>query len=134
MGASFQKKFPATQLELQEGKAKISLKVDSSYHHAGGAMHGFVYFRILDEVTYFAAMTYEKEYFYLTKSFNIRFTRPFQEGLIVAESEEIKYNGDEVIVTGSLYNEEGTVLATGEGVFKKSKIKLSPEIGYRLDQ
>lgn len=134
LGASFQPKFPGTEMELWPGKAEIRMDVDSSYHHAAGSMHGYVYFRMLDEVCYFAAMTFEKEFYYVTRSFNIDFTRPFKEGKIIARSEGITRNGTDIIVTGSLYDENGKVLAKGKGVFAKSRINLSSDIGYRLDQ
>ena len=134
LGASFQKKFPGTEMELWPQKAEIRLPVDSSYHHAAGSMHGYVYFRMLDEVCYFAAMTMEKEFYYLTRSFSIDFIRPFQDGMIIAKSGEITYHERDIIVKGSLYDSQGKVLATGEGVFTKSKLRLDPEIGYRHNQ
>ena len=133
MGANIQKKYPGIDLEIKKGYAKISLPVDESYHHAGGYLHGSVYFRLLDDVCYFAAMSEETSNFYVTKSFSIRFFRPFQKGLVVAEASEIKWIDDEFEVKGYLYNEEGKKIAEGEGIFSKSTYKLDPKIGYRLD-
>ena len=133
MGANIQNKYPGIDLEIKKGYAKISLPVDESYHHAGGYLHGSVYFRLLDDVCYFAAMSEERDNFYVTKSFSIRFFKPFKEGLVIAEASDIKWKEDEFEVKGYLYNELGEKIAEGEGIFSKSTYKLDPEIGYRLD-
>ena len=130
--ALIQKKYPGIHLEIKHQFAKITLPIDESYHHAGHNMHGSVYFRLLDDVSYFAAMSEEKEYFYVTRSFNITFIRPFEKGLVTAISDEIKWVDGDFIASATLYNEAGKKLAVGEGVFSKSKTKLNPEVGYRL--
>jgi uncharacterized protein (TIGR00369 family) len=133
MGAEIQNKYPGIHLEIEKGSAKITLPVDNSYHHAGGSMHGSVYFRLLDDVCYFAAMSEEMTYFYVTKSFTIQFFRPFYTGLVTAKTTDIKFSGNTFHAKGTLYDEEGNKLAIGEGVFSKSTYKLDPKIGYRLD-
>ena len=132
LGAEVQKKYPGIQLEIQNNAAAVSLDVDSSYHHAGGYLHGSVYFRILDDACYFAFMSNEKEYFYVTRSFTIDYLRPYKEGRIIAKSTEIRRVGDDYHVDGIVYSEEGKELAKGTGIFSKSRVKLNPEIGYRL--
>lgn len=133
MSAEIQNKYPGIDLEIEKGFAKITLPIDNSYHHAGGYLHGSVYFRLLDDVCYFAAMSEELTYFYVTKSFNIRFFKPFQNGLIIAKSLEIKYSEKSFHAKGALYDEEGNKLAEGEGIFSKSTYRLDPKIGYRMD-
>jgi uncharacterized protein (TIGR00369 family) len=131
-GARLHQKFPGIHLHIEKRFARITLPIDESYHHAGGFMHGAIYFKLLDDVCYFAAMSEEEKHFYVTSSFSIRYLRPFKSGLIIAESAEITWLEDEFHVSGVLRNEEGKILAEGEGVFKKSRYELDPSIGYRL--
>lgn len=132
-GALLHDKFPDIKLSIKKNYARITLPIDKSYHHAGGYMHGAIYFKLLDDVCYFAAMSEELEHFYVTSSFNIRYQRPFKEGLIIAESLDVKWLEDEFHVSGVLHTEDGKQLAEGEGVFKKSRYKLDASVGYRLD-
>lgn len=131
--APIQKKFPGIDLKIKKLQAEITLPIDESYHHAGGSLHGAIYFRLLDDVCYFAAMSEETEYFYVTKTFSIQFFRSIQKGLMIAKSEEIKFDGKDFFASGSIYNEEGIKLASGSGVFTKVSVKLDPSIGYKLD-
>ncbi len=131
--APIQKKFPGIDLKIKKLKAEITLPIDESYHHAGGSLHGAVYFRLLDDVCYFAAMSEETEYFYVTKTFSIQFYRPIQNGLMIARSEEIKFEGNEFTASGTIYNEKGEKLASGSGVFSKVSVKLDPKVGYKID-
>lgn len=133
LGAEIQNKYPGIQMKIESNYAEITLDIDESYHHAGGYLHGSVYFRLLDDVCYFAAMSNEREYFYVTKSFSITFFRPFKKGMMKAVSEIIKMEDDEFFASGSIYDERGKKLASGEGIFSKSTLKLDPSIGYRLD-
>jgi uncharacterized protein (TIGR00369 family) len=133
MSARIQKKYPGIHLTVDKRHAMISLPVDESYHHAGGYMHGSVYFRLLDDVCYFAAMSEELNHFYVTSEFSIQFFRPLKNGIIRAESNEIKWLENEFHVKGTLYNEEGKKLASGSGIFKKSRYQLDESVGYRLD-
>jgi len=131
--APIQKKFPGIDLKIKKLEAEITLPIDESYHHAGGSLHGAIYFRLLDDVCYFAAMSEETEYFYVTKTFSIQYYRPMKKGLMIARSEQIKFEGDEFTASGSIYNEEGKKLASGSGVFSKIPVKLDPAIGYKID-
>jgi len=56
-----------------------------------------------------------------------------QKGLMIAKSEEIRFEGKDFFASGSIYNEEGKKLASGSGVFTKVSVKLDPSIGYKID-
>jgi uncharacterized protein (TIGR00369 family) len=132
-GAKWHQHFPGLKLSIQKQYAKITLPIDENYHHAGNYMHGAVYFKLLDDVCYFAAMSEEYTHFYVTSSFTIHYQRPFKKGLIIAESGEINWFKDEFHVKGILRSEDGKMLAEGEGIFKKSRYTLDPSIGYKID-
>ena len=124
--ASIQKLYPGIDLKVTENEAIITLPTGQQFHHAGGSMHGSVYFRLLDDACYFAAMSRVKDYFILTKSFNIEFIRPHVEGKITAKGKLSKEENGEFYCVGELFNEAGKVIATGSGVFVRNR-KLSLE-------
>lgn len=122
--------FPNSTLEVGEGTSKIVLPVIPAYHHALGGMHGCIYFKLLDDASYFAAASIEFDFFLLTKSFSIQFLRPFSEGLVHAEGKFLGEQGKDYIAEASLFCESGKVLAKGTGTFAKSSTRLIEVLAY----
>ena len=69
-----------------EGAARISFDVDSTYHHAAGAAHGTIYFKMLDDAAFYAANTLVTDRFLLTTSFNLHFTHPLKAGRVAYQA------------------------------------------------
>jgi len=124
--APIQKLYPGIDLKVTENEAVITLPAGKSFHHAGGSLHGSVYFRLLDDACYFAAMEQVKDYFMLTKNFNVEFKRPHVEGKITAKGKLIREKNGEFYCEGELFNEAGKIIATGSGVFVRNR-KLNLE-------
>jgi len=111
--------------------AEIGLTISEKYFHALGAIHGSVYFKLLDDAAFFAVNSMVEDVFVLTTSFNINLIRPANRGVLKAIG-ELRYSSENLFVAQSrLLNEEGKEIAFGTGNFAKSKIKLSEEIGYK---
>jgi len=116
---------------ISEGYAEIGLEISEKYFHALGAIHGSVYFKLLDDASYFAVNSIVEDVFVLTTSFNINLIRPANQGLIKAIG-KVKYKSRNLFVAEStLYNEEGKEIAFGTGNFAKSKIALSDIASYK---
>lgn len=122
--------FAGTQLEIGDGRAEITFTVDDRFHHAAGGMHGAIYFRMMDDTAYFAAASHITDAFLVTKEFKVDLRRPFSEGRLRCEGEILKEDESGIIAKATLYNEEGKVLSTGEGLFVRSKRSLSDIPGY----
>ena len=118
--APIQKLYPGIDLKVTKNEAVITLPTGESYHHAGGSMHGSVYFRLLDDACYFAAMSRVKDYFILTKNFNIEFKRLHIDGKIMAKGKLIKEDNGEYYCEGELFNEAGKIIASGSGTFVRN--------------
>lgn len=117
-------------IKISEGLAQIELKISEKYFHALGAIHGSVYFKLLDDAAFFAVNSIVKDAFVLTTSFNINLIRPAHKGVITAVG-KIKFKSKNLFVAEStLYNDDGKEIAFGTGNFAKSKIELSEKIGY----
>ena len=99
-----------------EGQARIVFDIDPAYHHAAGAAHGTVYFKMLDDAAFYAANTMVTDRFLLTTSFNLHFTHPVKAGRVVAEARLVDGDGEEI--------------GRGTGTFMRSRIPLSGLEGY----
>ena len=123
--------YTSTKAKISKEKALISIEIEEKYFHALGAIHGSVYFKLLDDACYFAVSSIVEDVFVLTTSFNIHFTKPVSSGKIEAVG-KVRFKSKNLFTAeAALYNENGDEIAFGTGDFAKSKIALSPEIGYK---
>lgn len=123
--------FDTTTCFISQGKAEISLMVVPKYFHALNAIHGSVYFKLLDDAAFFAVNSIVEDVFVLTKSFNIHFKRPVSEGKIIAKGEVTQTGPTSYEAKAELLNASGKIVGYGSGEFVKSKTELTPEIGYK---
>ena len=123
--------FNSTSCNIKEGEAEIGLIISEKYFHALGATHGSVYFKLLDDVCFFAVQSLVEDVFVLTTSFNINLIRPVSSGSIKAVGKVKFLSKDLFVAEASLFNSEGKEIGFGTGNFTKSKIVLSEEIGYK---
>ena len=122
--------FDTTDCYIELETATVSLDISDKYFHALGAIHGSVYFKLLDDAAFFAVQSIVEDVFVLTTSFNTNLIRPVSSGKIKAIG-EIRFKSPNLFVAESrLYNDAGKEIAFGTGNFAKSKIKLSKKIGY----
>ena len=68
----------------EPGRSVIEFTVDEKVFHAAGAVHGTVYFKMLDDAAFYAANSLVSDRFLLTTGFNLLFTRPLRGGLVRA--------------------------------------------------
>jgi uncharacterized protein (TIGR00369 family) len=123
--------YKTTTVSIGEEKAQIQLSIEPKYFHALGAIHGSVYFKLLDDAAFFAVNSIVKDVFVLTTNFNINLIRPESKGVITAIG-KVKFKSRNVFIAeSSLVNETGKEIAFGTGHFAKSKIELTEEIGYK---
>lgn len=118
-------KFYSPQIIVTEGKCEIEVEVKEDFFHAANAVHGSVYFKMLDDAAFFAANSVVKDVFVLTASFETKFLRPINQGKLIAKGELLKNLGNKLEARAKLYDLEGNLIATGTGWFVKSKINLT---------
>jgi uncharacterized protein (TIGR00369 family) len=119
-----------------EGTARITFDVDPSVFHAAGAVHGTLYFKMLDDAAFYAANTLVTDRFLLTTSFNLHFSKPIREGRVVAEGRWVSGRRRVLVAESRLVDSEGEEVGRGTGTFMRSRIALSGLAGYShpLDQ
>ena len=86
---------------------------------------------LMDDAAFFAANSLVEEVFLLTVSFNIYLLRPIVDGILEAHGRVTHRTGRLFFAESSAVAQDGTVIATGSGTFMRSRILLTPEIGYR---
>jgi uncharacterized protein (TIGR00369 family) len=122
----------APKLHIPErGVAELRMTVRPDFHHAAHAAHGAVYFKVLDDATFFAANSIVEDVFVLTVSFNLYLTRPVSEGEIIGRGRVVSRSKRLYLAEGVLEDSRGREIARGSGAFMPSTVPLSEDIGYR---
>lgn len=113
------------------GVAHIDFEADASVYHAAGAVHGTLYFKMLDDAAFYAANSLVSDRFLLTTSFNLLFTRPIHAGRLRAEGRWISGRRRVYVAEASLIDADGEEVGRGTGTFMRSQFPLSSLPGYR---
>ena len=119
------------RVSIAKGEARITLPIRRDFHHAAGAMHGALYFLALDNAAFFAVNSLVEEVFVLTTSFTTYITRPVSEGVVTAFGKVVNRNRTQFIAESVLYDSNEREIARANGIFVRSKVPLSAEIGYQ---
>jgi uncharacterized protein (TIGR00369 family) len=117
-------------IRISEGEATVRVPVRPDFHHPLGAVHGSVYFKLLDDAAFFAVSSLVEDVFVLTTSFNVYFTRPVRDGELTARGAVAHRSRRLWVAEAELVDEKGRALARGSGTFMKSRHPLGPELGY----
>jgi uncharacterized protein (TIGR00369 family) len=118
------------EIGIDEGRAEVRLVVRPDFFHAASAVHGSVYFKLLDDATFFAASSLVDDVFVLTASFNIYFLRPISAGTMTANGTIVSRSSRLLIGEGVLVDGDGREIARGSGTFMPSKVPLDERLGY----
>lgn len=130
--ANIQQFIDGSQLTVQHQQAEITLPMQSKYNHGANAMHGALYFKLLDDAAYFAVASVVQDVFIVTSSFQINLVRPVTGGTIKAVGKVRTIGKNLFVAESTLYNEQGKEVAFGTGQFMKTTQQLSSLEGYSL--
>ena len=120
------------KIDVTDAVATIEIDLSEKYFHAAGAVHGSVYFKMLDDAAFFAANSLEKEVFVLTTSFTTYLTRPVSSGVIKSVGKVVNQNRSQFIAESIAYNSDGQEIARGSGIFVRGKFLLADAMGYAI--
>ena len=115
----------------EAGVAELRFAIRPDFHHAAHAAHGAVYFKALDDATFFATNSLFDDVFVLTVSFNLYLTRPVSEGEVVARGRVVSRSKRLYLAEGVMQDSRGREIARGTGAFMPSSIALSDLPNYR---
>jgi len=115
---------------VTDGHARILFTVDERFHHAAGAAHGTIYFKMLDDAAFYACNSIVSDRFLLTTAFNLLFTKPITVGPMIAEGHWVSGRRRVFVGDARLIDAEGEEVARGTGTFMRSRIPLTSLPGY----
>jgi uncharacterized protein (TIGR00369 family) len=118
-------------ISISNEKAELTLKIEPKFFHAANAIHGSLYFKMLDDAAFFAVNSIIHDVFVYTVSINVQLLRPVTMGIIKSTG-ELKFKSNNLFIADStLFDENNKLVGRASGNFMKSKIELSEEIGYK---
>jgi uncharacterized protein (TIGR00369 family) len=117
-------------IEVADSRATIEIEVSEKLFHAARAVHGSVYFKMLDDAAFFAANSVERDVFVLTASFTTYLTRPVSTGRLRSEGRLLNCSRSQLIAEAVVYDTREREVGRGSGLFVRSKILLSEVPGY----
>lgn len=117
-------------INISNEKAELTLAIGETFFHAANAIHGSIYFKMLDDAAFFAVNSIVEDVFVYTVSFNTQLLRPVSNGIIRSVG-ELKFRSTNLFIADStLFDENNKLVGRGSGSFMKSKIQLTADIGY----
>lgn len=117
-------------IHIGEGVCEISIEVRPEFHHAAHAVHGSVYFKLLDDAGFFAVNSLVPDVFVLTSDFTTHLLRPVSEGRMVAKGRILQNGARQSLAEAQLFDERGHLIGHGVGTYVRSKIALTADVGY----
>ena len=118
------------EISISRGAAEIRVQVRPDFFHAAAAVHGSVYFKLLDDAAFFATNSLVPDVFVLTANFTINLLRPVTGGVLTARGKVLSPGTRQFLAEAHLYNSDSQLVGHGTGTFVRSKIPLGPEVGY----
>ena len=128
--ANVQQLFRGSSIRVTHSGAEINLPVDPAFFHGAGAVHGAVYFKLLDDAAYFAVASVVQDVFIVTSSFQLNLLRPITGGTLKAVGTLRSRSRQLFVAESTLYNERGKEVAFGTGQFLKTEQPLDRLEGY----
>ncbi len=115
---------------VSKESAEIEIEINGSLFHSAGAVHGSIYFKMLDDAAFFAANSIVEKYFVLTHSFTIRFYRPVSSGRMTSYGKVIDRTKQKIQAESIVYDDKGRKIGSGKGIFVQGKLPLVEALGY----
>lgn len=117
-------------VHISKGEAHLELPVKDAYFHAAGAVHGHIYFKMLDDAAFFAAASLVPGLFVVTSNFTTYLVRPIDKGVMKASGKVVHRSRNLIIAESVVTNEAGKQIARGSGTFMKTDKSLAEIPGY----
>ncbi len=79
-------------ITIGDGTCDIGIEARKEMYHAAAAIHGSIYFKMLDDAAFFAVNSLVPDYFVLTASFHLYMIRPMSAGPIRSSGRIIRHS------------------------------------------
>jgi uncharacterized protein (TIGR00369 family) len=119
------------EIRIEYGTCEVSIDVREEFFHSGGSIHGSVYFKLLDDSSYFAAASLDLQYHLSTSNYSINFLRPVTRGRLRATGSVVYRSPRMTVAESKAFDYKDRLVATGTGTFMSSKLLLDERVGYK---
>ncbi|MFX1274137.1 MAG: PaaI family thioesterase [Promethearchaeota archaeon] len=119
-------------LKISEGRAEVRINILEKHYHFFGAAHGFLYFKALDDASFYSANSLEFQNILLTSNLNVYLTRPIKSGEMKAVGKVVNRTKSTFLAEALLYDSKNQIIGKGIGSFVKSQKKLSDTNYYKI--
>ncbi|MFD2247281.1 PaaI family thioesterase [Pontibacter ruber] len=128
--AKIQEFYSDSTIEVSHERTEITLPVAPKFFHGAQAIHGSVYFKLLDDAAYFAVASLVRDVFIVTSSFQLNLVRPVSSGTLHAIGTVRSKSRNLYVAEARLLNEKGKEVAFGTGQFMRTTQLLENLNGY----
>jgi uncharacterized protein (TIGR00369 family) len=111
------------------GATSVRMSVRPDLFHSAGALHGAVYFKMLDDAAFFAVQSLVEDAFVVTVSFQLYLLSPVTDGELVATG-KVVHATKRLFLAEAVLEVNGKTVARGNGSFMRSSKKLDDAMGY----
>ena len=118
------------EITVSKEMAEIEIAVSELFFHSAGAVHGSVYFKMLDDAAFFAANSIVTDFFVLTSSFTTYLTRPVAAGVMKSVGRVVSRGKSQIIAEAVVRDGRGHEAGRGSGIFVRSSMPLTNAMGY----
>jgi len=120
------------RIVILKAEATISIQIDPNYYHSAGAVHGSIYFKLLDDSTFFAASSLIEKNFLLTTHTSLHLLMPAKNGELTAQAKVIWSGKSYFLTEGRIFNQNSELIAQGTSTLIKSKLHLNNVDNYKI--
>lgn len=119
------------RIRIGDGTAEVAIDVRPDLLHAARALHGSVYFKVLDDAAYFATNSRVQGFFVITADFDLHLLKPVSNGTITARGKVVYESERRFLAEAEIRDSQDQVVGRRTGNFIKTTITLLPENGYK---
>ena len=109
--------FYAPRLTISHAATELVIPIDRRFYHSGGAAHGSVYFKALDDAAFFAVNSLVEDVFVLTVTFTTYLTGPISEGAMHARGRVVHAAKSFFVAESVVCDTAGREIGRGSGTF-----------------
>jgi len=118
-------------IQVEHGRAEITTPVKESLFHTAGALHGSVYFKMLDDAACFAVNSLVDDMFVLTTNFTVYPTAPLSSGTLRSVGGVVTVGRTLWIAEAIAFDDDDREIARGSGTLVRGRQALGPAVGDR---
>ena len=118
-------------ISVAKGRATVQLTVRDDFFHSAGALHGSVYFKMMDDAALFAANSLVTDVMLVTIAYNVQLMRPVTGGVLTAVGEVTSSSRKLFFANAEITDSRDRRIACGSGTFIKSSVALHKVRGYQ---